>query len=199
MHEGLSDEAEAGFSFLTGSAAVQDGDKSKANKQLINSHIELLYFAEQFRKLRKHIFPAGEEMFIRSLSRCYPWEARGGKSGSAFCKTNDDRFIMKQMSGMEVESFEKFGPQYFQYITKACSEKRPTALAKILGVFRIGFRNTQTNNALKQDLLVMENLFYNRKLSQKFDLKGSMRNRLVNTAGKHSEEELVLLDENLLK
>jgi hypothetical protein len=34
---------------------------------------------------------------------------------------------------------------------------------------------------------------------QKFDLKGSVRNRLVNTAGKQSEEELVLLDENLLK
>ena len=34
---------------------------------------------------------------------------------------------------------------------------------------------------------------------QKFDLKGSMRNRLVNTAGKQAEEELVLLDENLLK
>ena len=34
---------------------------------------------------------------------------------------------------------------------------------------------------------------------QKFDLKGSMRNRLVNTAGRQTEEELVLLDENLLK
>ena len=33
---------------------------------------------------------------------------------------------------------------------------------------------------------------------QRFDLKGSMRNRLVNTQGKR-EEELVLLDENLLK
>ena len=44
--------------------------------------------------------------------------------------------------------------------------QNPTALAKILGVFRIGFRNTQTNSALKQDLLVMENLFYNRKISQ---------------------------------
>lgn len=44
--------------------------------------------------------------------------------------------------------------------------QNPTALAKILGVFRIGFRNTRTNSALKQDLLVMENLFYNRKISQ---------------------------------
>lgn len=202
-----------GLSLMAGNSAAADSgaDKNKPSKQPCNIHIELqfsdssakfycrVYFAEQFRKLRKHVFPDGEEMFIRSLSRCKPWEAKGGKSGSTFCKTDDDRFIMKQMSSMEADSFEKFGPQYFQYVTKACSDKNPTALAKILGVFRIGFRNTQTNSTLKQDLLVMENLFYNRKISQKFDLKGSVRNRLVNTAGKQAEEELVLLDENLLK
>ena len=44
--------------------------------------------------------------------------------------------------------------------------QRPTAIAKILGVYRIGFRNQQTNHAAKQDLLVMENLFYNRNISQ---------------------------------
>ena len=44
--------------------------------------------------------------------------------------------------------------------------QKPTALAKILGVYRIGYRNTQTNAALKQDLLVMENLFYNRDITQ---------------------------------
>ncbi|XP_070187506.1 1-phosphatidylinositol 3-phosphate 5-kinase-like isoform X2 [Littorina saxatilis] len=209
--DSLEDEPD-GVSMLAGTAAVPEGgEKSKTGKQLSNIHIELqfsdanakfycrVYFAEQFRKLRKLIFPDGEEMFIRSLGRCKPWEARGGKSGSAFCKTDDDRFIMKQMSSMEADSFEKFGPQYFGYMTKASTEKNPTALAKILGVFRIGFRNTQTNSTLKQDLLVMENLFYNRKIVQKFDLKGSMRNRLVNTAGKQAEEELVLLDENLLK
>ena len=38
----------------------------------------------------------------------------------------DDRFILKQMSSMEVESFEKFGPQYFQYIYK--SEKQQVLL-----------------------------------------------------------------------
>lgn len=117
--------------------------------------------------------------------------------------------------------------------------QRPTALAKIVGAFRIGFRNNQTNNDLKQDLLVMENLFYNCSISQvrfvivpnessmrlwmiiyfiysfqekrteywrfffylqTFDLKGSMRNRLVNPSKiRRSEQELVLLDENLLK
>ncbi|XP_041374474.1 1-phosphatidylinositol 3-phosphate 5-kinase-like isoform X2 [Gigantopelta aegis] len=196
---------------LFATSSSSDSDKTKSsNKQTPNSHIELqfsdnvakfycrVFFAEQFRKLRKLIFPAGEDLFIRSLSRCKPWEAKGGKSGSTFCKTDDDRFILKQMSNMEIESFEKFGPEYFKYISKAYTEKKPTALAKILGVYRIGFRNTQTNTALKQDLLVMENLFYNRRIAQKYDLKGSLRNRLINTSGKRYED-LVHLDENLLK
>ena len=76
--------------------------------------------------------------------------------------------------------------------------QKPTILAKIVGVYKIGYRNSQTNATLKQDVLVMENLFYNRKITQIFDLKGSVRNRLVTTSGKNIED-LVLLDENLLK
>ena len=42
-----------------------------------------------------HSFIQGEVEFIRSLSACMFWLARGGKSGSTFCKTKDDRFILK--------------------------------------------------------------------------------------------------------
>ncbi|XP_065940332.1 1-phosphatidylinositol 3-phosphate 5-kinase isoform X2 [Magallana gigas] len=205
------DDVQDGRSIFTSSIPA-DIDKSRTNKQTALVHIQLqfsdsstkfyckVYFAEQFRQLRKLIFPDGEEMFIRSLSRCKVWDAKGGKSGSAFCKTHDNRFILKQMSSTEVEIFEKFGFEYFQYISKCYMEQRPTALAKIVGAFRIGFRNNQTNNDLKQDLLVMENLFYNCSVSQTFDLKGSMRNRLVNPSKiRRSEQELVLSDENLLK
>lgn len=44
--------------------------------------------------------------------------------------------------------------------------QKPTAIAKILGVYRIGYQNSKTTTALKQDLLVMENLFYGCKISQ---------------------------------
>lgn len=47
-----------------------------------------IYYAEEFAQLRAKIFPAGEEAFVRSLSRCVQWAARGGKSGSNFAKTN---------------------------------------------------------------------------------------------------------------
>lgn len=188
-----------------------DSEKAKQPRKLaINPHIETqfsdsssrfycrVHFAEQFRHLRTLIFPAGEDVFIRSLNHCKHWSAKGGKSRSAFSKTCDNRFILKQMSSIEAESFQVFAPNYFQYIKKAYLEQRPTVLAKILGVYTIGFRNTQTNSAMKQDLLVMENLLYNRKVSQTFDLKGSDRNRLVNTSGKQ-EEEVVLLDQNFLQ
>lgn len=139
----------------------------------------------------------GEELFIRSISRCVSWAASGGKSGSTFCKTVDDRFIVKQMSRFEIQSFLDFAPHYFDYMITAFQEKRPTVLAKIVGVFRIGFKNSATTSASKMDILIMENLFYGRNISQKFDLKGSIRNRLATTTGKE-QEDLVLLDENLL-
>ena len=45
-----------------------------------------VYFAKEFRQLRQVVFSYGEERFIRSLARCVKWQARGGKSGSSFCK-----------------------------------------------------------------------------------------------------------------
>jgi hypothetical protein len=44
----------------------------------------------------------------------------------------------------------------------------------------------------------MENLFYSRSVTHKFDLKGSVRNRLVNPTAADRDGEIVLLDENLL-
>lgn len=187
----------------------QEIDKRTGHKNP-NMHIETqfsdatsqfycrIFFAEQFRKLRCLIFPHGEDRFIHSLSRCVSWSAQGGKSGSSFCKTHDDRFILKQMSRYEVQSFLEFAPLYFQYVSSACTDRQPTVLAKIVGVFRIGYKNSATNAASKLDLLVMENLFYKRNIAQKFDLKGSVRNRMVNTRSQ-TEGDVVLLDENLLK
>lgn len=178
-----------------------------------------VYYAEQFRALRSKVFPAGEDRFIRSLARCAPWAASGGKSGSTFCKTLgknlsvlsstvsmvfnhivsiDDRFVLKQMSKMEIQSFVDLAPNYISYTLRAQRENRPTAFCKIVGAFRIVFKNAQTNAASKQDLLVMENLFYKKNVTRKFDLKGSERNRLV-SATEAEMNDCVLLDENFVQ
>lgn len=50
---------------------------------------------------------------------------------------------------------------------------------------------------VEKSLLVMENLFYGCDISDKFDLKGSERNRLVDPTNMNGE--IVLLDENLVQ
>ncbi|PWN52202.1 hypothetical protein IE53DRAFT_378351 [Violaceomyces palustris] len=153
-----------------------------------------ILFAEQFDALRRSC--GCETSFIESLSRCVKWDSSGGKSGSAFLKTKDDRLVVKQLSRFEMDNFSKFAPHYFSYMAQCFFRQRPTTLAKIFGCFRIGFRNPQTGRSLKMDCLVMENLFYGREMSKIFDLKGSMRNRHIQETGRANE---VLLDENLVE
>ncbi|KAF9941422.1 1-phosphatidylinositol-3-phosphate 5-kinase [Modicella reniformis] len=153
-----------------------------------------IFYMEQFHALRK---AAGcEYSYIQSLARCMRWDATGGKSGSSFLKTKDDRFIMKQLSKVELEAFIKFAPHYFQYMHKAIYDKQPTVLAKIFGFYRVGYKYGALSRSMNMDVLVMENLFYDRKNLQIFDLKGSRRNRFVQPTGKEME---VLLDENFIE
>ncbi|KAF9918276.1 1-phosphatidylinositol-3-phosphate 5-kinase [Lobosporangium transversale] len=150
-----------------------------------------IFYMEQFHALRK---AAGcEYSYIQSLARCMKWEANGGKSGSSFLKTRDDRFIMKQLSKVELEAFIKFAPHYFEYMQNAFFHKQPTVLAKIFGFYRVGYKHGALGRSMNMDVLVMENLFYDRKKLKIFDLKGSRRNRYVHPSGKENE---VLLDEN---
>ncbi|XP_035378715.1 1-phosphatidylinositol 3-phosphate 5-kinase isoform X3 [Electrophorus electricus] len=209
VNEGSS--SQPGRSSVDADALKDPESGDKQMKQLGNPHIELqfsdtsarfycrIYYAEEFHKMRAEVMESTEEDFVRSLSHCVNWQARGGKSGAVFYATEDDRFILKQMPRLEVQSFLDFAPHYFIYINGAVQQKRPTALAKILGVYRIGYKNSQNNTEKKLDLLVMENLFYGRKMAQVFDLKGSLRNRNVKTEQSKESCEVVLLDENLLK
>ena len=136
-----------------------------------------IYFAEHFDLLRKAILVDGEDQFIRSLGTSGSWFPEGGKSGASFFRTQDERFIFKQMSSVELECFRKCAPNYFDYIYTAVTEKKLTALGKIYGVYQVAYRNKQDNQEFKMDLLVMEFLFYRKNVKQLWDLKGSLRNR----------------------
>ncbi|ODV97519.1 hypothetical protein PACTADRAFT_14061 [Pachysolen tannophilus NRRL Y-2460] len=153
-----------------------------------------IFFAEQFNAFRQQCGCDGN--FIQSLSRCIKWDSAGGKSGSAFLKTLDDRFIIKELSHSEMDAFVKFAPSYFEYLAQALFHDLPTVLAKIFGFFQIQIINPINGKNFKMDVIIMENLFYDRKTSRIFDLKGSMRNRHVRQTGKENE---VLLDENMVE
>lgn len=135
-------------------------------------------------------------MFARSLCRSIRWEARGGKSGSKFSKTIDDRFVLKEMSRTDISIFENFAPNYFEYLQQCLQKEQPTLLAKIFGVFKVTVRR-KDNTTNEKTVLVMENLFCNRDIIEKFDLKGSLRNRMVDP--NRQSGEIVLMDENLIQ
>lgn len=55
-----------------------------------------------------------------------------------------------QLSRAEAQSVLGFMPHYFQYMQDAHRFNKPTLMAKIVGVYRIGFQNTLNKQALKQ-------------------------------------------------
>ncbi|XP_026480830.1 putative 1-phosphatidylinositol 3-phosphate 5-kinase isoform X2 [Ctenocephalides felis] len=185
-------------------------DKATKNKY---QHIEVnfqdsttnfmcrVYFAQDFERLRELVLPQDNPRIslARSLARTTNWQARGGKSGSKFSKTLDDRYVIKQMSRLEMHIFCEFAPHYFLYMESCISAGTPTLLGKIVGVYRVIYRNAANGGAQHQmSVLVMENLFYKQKISRRFDLKGSERNRLVENDGV-LDDEAVLLDQNFMK
>lgn len=167
-----------GFSFSDGSCSM----KCK------------IFYAEQFDAVRRKC--GVSDRIVESLSRCLKWDSKGGKTKSVFLKTLDDRLVVKSLSPIEKEAFLKFAPAYFGIMAEALFHDLPTVIAKMLGFYTIIIKNPVTGTEIKWDVLVMENLFYDRSLTRIFDLKGSMRNRKIQSTGEQNE---VLLDENMVE
>ncbi|TYH12877.1 hypothetical protein ES288_A06G100900v1 [Gossypium darwinii] len=130
------------------------------------------YYAKRFESLRRTCC-LSELDFVHSLSRCKKWGAQGGKSNVFFAKTLDDRFIIKQVTKTELESFIKIGPAYFEYLSDSISTRSPTCLAKILGIYQVSSKHLKGGKESKMDVLVMENLLFRRNIARLYDLKGS--------------------------
>ncbi|XP_028752152.1 1-phosphatidylinositol-3-phosphate 5-kinase FAB1B-like [Neltuma alba] len=154
-----------------------------------------VYYAKKFDAMRR-IWCPSEIDYVRSLSRCKKWRAQGGKSNVFFAKTLDDRFIIKQVTKTELESFIKFGPAYFKYLTDSIGLPCPTCLAKILGIYQVTVKHPKGGKESKMDVLVMENLLFRKNVIRLYDLKGSSRSRYnSDTTGTNK----VLLDQNLIE
>jgi 1-phosphatidylinositol-3-phosphate 5-kinase len=151
-----------------------------------------IFYAESFDALRRKT--GVSERFVESLSRCLKWDSKGGKTKSLFLKTLDDRFVLKSLSPVEVNAFFKFAPDYFAFVHAILYDSLPSVIAKMFGVFQVTIRSP-SGLEFNWFMLVMENLFYHREPSRRFDLKGSMRNRKIQSTGERDE---VLLDENLV-
>lgn len=158
----------------------------------VRAHCKI-FFAESFDALRRKTGVA--ERFVESLSRCLKWDSKGGKTKSLFLKTLDDRFVLKSLSPVEVNAFFKLAPDYFFFIHQNLFTQLPSVIAKMFGLFQVTIRSPQSGIEFNWYMIVMENLFYDRSTNRRFDLKGSMRNRKIQSTGEADE---VLLDENLV-
>ncbi|CAF0908269.1 unnamed protein product [Rotaria sp. Silwood1] len=193
---------------------IQQQNDDNDNNSLLedHQHIELhfhdsstkfvvkIFYAAKFHLLRQIIFSNNDQTsYIRSLSHCKKWQPRGGKSKSEFWQTNDDYFVLKDLNQKESSSFSTFAPSYIDYMTDSIKYNHPTTLTKILGIYHIQYRHNSTGENFKRDILVLENLLNNQNSTIPpiiYDLKGSMRNRLV--VVDDTQTNAVLLDENFL-
>eukprot|EP00775_Hariotina_reticulata_P003719 gene3719-3981_t len=150
------------------------------------------YFAPQFAELRRRCIVGGEAAYITSLSR----------------------FIVKSLSKPEKASFLEFAPAYFEHMAQTAASGRATTLAKVAGVYSISVRTQGGGTGLSSgqgqggqagpfkdgviDVLVMENIFYDRQISRIYDLKGSERSRFnADAAANPQDAGAVHLDDNL--
>lgn len=74
--------------------------------------------------------------------------------------------MIKEVHRIELQSFLEVAPLYFEYMSNALFYQLPTILAKILGVYTIRYRNSATGKDSSHNLVVMENLFYDRTISR---------------------------------
>ena len=153
-----------------------------------------IFYAESFDALRRRTGVA--DRFVESMSRCLKFDSKGGKTKSLFLKTLDGRFIIKSLQEVELKAFTKFAPDYFAFMSYTLFHGVPSVIAKMFGLFQVTIKNPATGVDFSYYLLVMENLFYERNPNRRFDLKGSMRNRKIESTGQPDE---VLLDENLVE
>lgn len=93
-----------------------------------------IIYEQDFLELGK-LCDISEEAYLSSISLSNVWKADGGKSKAFFAKTLDDRFILKEINQIELESFKSMAPYYFQHV----KQEGTSSLAKIFGVYQVIF------------------------------------------------------------
>lgn len=117
---------------------------------------------------------------LHSIFQSELWtDNSGGKSASTFFKSFDNKYVLKAVPEREIKMFNDMSQSYFEYLSKSFTHQCPTAIAKTLGIFYIKVRHGKSVEQFQ--VLLMENLMLNidEKVSIKYDLKGSRRNRYI--------------------
>ena len=118
---------------------------------------------------------------LKALQSC------GQIIGEVLRQLDDDRFIVKQLSRVELNAFlADFGPAYFKHARESLDRPNgggSTCLARILGAYQVATcrEGADGEDQAIVDFIVMENLFRGRDVFDPrwltYDLKGSLRAR----------------------
>lgn len=173
---------------------------SKSSKQKTKQFSLTMYYASQFHSLRSSSSSScnlSHVSFLRSLSQTTNWIAEGGKSKSDFWKTVDGRYVIKSLvkslwGVRDLGVLVGIGERWSEYLSPKSETHGATVLAKLFGFYTIEIRNAVEGGGIgeldkKVDLLVMENLFYGRKVERMFDLKGIVGRRRILTEDKQKD------------
>eukprot|EP00941_MAST-03F_sp_MAST-3F-sp1_P006164 g6164.t1 len=105
-----------------------------------------------------------------------------GKSGMLFWKTADSKYTIKTVKRLELDVMRRLLPKYYEHMYMTRRRDQESLLCRFLGLYRIRVK------ALGDELIlvVMENVFLTNDpritISQKYDLKGSSKNRIISEA-----------------
>ncbi|OAF71827.1 Nucleolar protein 56 [Intoshia linei] len=146
----------------------------------------IVYFANNFANLRK-LKSLYHENFIFSLIQSSLLKASGGKSGSKFFITHDNRFVLKYIPSSDVEKFGHISKKYFEYVLDIIQNNVYISLLIY----------PQIRGDTGHDLLIV---IKKKIYGQIFDLKGSKRNRFakynLDATLDNNSQQNVLLDQN---
>lgn len=147
-----------------------------------------IYYASSFDTLRSKC-SISHASFVQSLSHLVPFKAEGGKSSSGFWRSSDGRWLVKTLVSKwgvaDLSVLLAMSPRYFDWVLRDGGEKG--GMVKFMGFYTVEVRNLDTGVGDKVDLLVMENLFWGRKVDRMYDLKG-IQGRKVKKKEKEGEE-----------
>ncbi|KIY71237.1 hypothetical protein CYLTODRAFT_487452 [Cylindrobasidium torrendii FP15055 ss-10] len=149
-----------------------------------------VYYASVFANLRAKCGIQHDE-YVQSLSQIVPFKAEGGKSSSGFWRTADGRWLVKSLVSKwgvaDLAVLIGMGGSYFDWMLQ--EGKGEGGMVKLVGFYTVEVRNLDTGTGEKVDVVVMENLFWDRHVARTYDLKGIQTRKVKRKEGKEKEKE----------
>lgn len=150
-----------------------------------------VYYPRQFEALRIAYCDSYED-FLTSITQSSEVLFTGGKSKANFLKTKDCKYIMKLVEKYEFKMFIDSAFQYFHHNDKYLFHEMPSALAKILGAYKIKKKQLSVEERIDfYYIILMENIAYGKELSDSHLNKYFNLNNLANNQNNFKEATTV--------